>query len=91
VSNGPLRVDVEHHRISELIIAHYDRLAEAYWDGTREHDVYWKSQQRRQQIDGYRGALAVPRRFWLLTRKCLNGGSLRCSKSSGIGGAADEK
>jgi SAM-dependent methyltransferase len=27
------------HRFSELTIAHYDRLAEAYWDGTREHDV----------------------------------------------------
>ncbi len=38
--NGPLRVDVEQsHRISEVTIAHYDRLAEAYWDGTRDHDV----------------------------------------------------
>jgi hypothetical protein len=26
-------------RISEVTIAHYDRLAEAYWDGTRDHDV----------------------------------------------------
>jgi hypothetical protein len=26
-------------RISEVTIAHYDRLAEAYWDGTRGHDV----------------------------------------------------
>src|SRR5215471_7899230 len=26
-------------RISELTIAHCDRLAEAYWDGTRDHDV----------------------------------------------------
>ena len=26
-------------RISELTIAHYDRSAEAYWDGTRDHDV----------------------------------------------------
>src|SRR6266446_2365755 len=25
--------------ISEVTIAHYDRLAEAYWDGTRDHDV----------------------------------------------------
>jgi SAM-dependent methyltransferase len=38
--NGPLRVDVEQsHRISEVTIAHYDRLAVAYWDGTRGHDV----------------------------------------------------
>jgi SAM-dependent methyltransferase len=26
-------------RISEVTIAHYDRFAEAYWDGTRRHDV----------------------------------------------------
>ena len=26
-------------RISEVTIAHYDRLAEAYWDRTRGHDV----------------------------------------------------
>ena len=26
-------------RISEGTIAHYDRLSEAYWDGTRDHDV----------------------------------------------------
>ena len=26
-------------RISEVTIAHYDQLAEGYWDGTRDHDV----------------------------------------------------
>src|SRR5271165_544292 len=26
-------------QISEVTIAHYNRLAEAYWDGTRDHDV----------------------------------------------------
>src|SRR5438105_15552683 len=26
-------------RISEVTTAHYDRLAKAYWDGTRDHDV----------------------------------------------------
>src|SRR5437899_9186237 len=26
-------------RISEVTIAHYDRLADGYWDGTRDHDV----------------------------------------------------
>jgi hypothetical protein len=62
--NGSHRVDVEQsHRISELTIAYYDRLAEAYWDGTRDHDIIWKSQQRRQHIGDSRGALAVPRRF----------------------------
>ena len=35
-----LRVDGEQsHRISEATIAHYDRLAEVYWEGTRDHDV----------------------------------------------------
>ena len=34
------RVDVEQsHRMSEVTIAYYDRMAEAYWDGTRDHDV----------------------------------------------------
>ena len=36
-SYGPLRVDVEQsHPISEMTIAHYDRMAEAYWEGTRD-------------------------------------------------------
>src|SRR5439155_10680754 len=26
-------------RMSEMTIAYYDRTAEAYWDGTRDHDV----------------------------------------------------
>jgi len=39
-SYGPLRVDVEQsHPISEMTIAHYDWMAEAYWEGTRDHDV----------------------------------------------------
>src|SRR6516164_5756733 len=39
-SYGSFRVDVEQsHRVSEVTIAYYDRMAEAYWDGTRDHDV----------------------------------------------------
>jgi SAM-dependent methyltransferase len=39
-SYGSLRVDVERsRRMSEMTIAYYDRMAEAYWDGTRDHDV----------------------------------------------------
>ena len=35
------RYDAEQlRRISEVTIAHYDRLAEAYWHGTRDHDVH---------------------------------------------------
>ena len=36
----PLRVEVKQsRRVSEMTIAHYDRMAEAYWEGTRDHDV----------------------------------------------------
>jgi hypothetical protein len=39
-SYGSPRVDVEQsRRMSETTIAYYDRMAEAYWDGTRDHDV----------------------------------------------------
>src|SRR6266478_5303433 len=36
----PLRVEVKQsRRVSEMTIAHYDRMAEVYWEGTRDHDV----------------------------------------------------
>jgi hypothetical protein len=39
-SYGSLRLDVEQsRRMSEMTIAYYDRMAETYWDGTRDHDV----------------------------------------------------
>src|SRR5437764_10627579 len=48
-----LRIDVEQlHRISEVTIAHYDQLAEAYWDGTRDHDV---SQNYTALLDAIEG------------------------------------
>src|SRR5215471_8327164 len=40
-------------RISELTIAHYDRLAEAYWDGTRDHDVSQNYAALLDAIEGY--------------------------------------
>jgi len=49
----PRRADVEQlHRISELTIAHYDRSAKAYWDGTRDHDV---SQNYKSLLDAIEG------------------------------------
>ncbi len=49
----PHRVDVAQlHRISEVTIAHYDRSAEAYWNGTRDHDV---SQNYRSFLDAIEG------------------------------------
>ncbi len=36
----PIRIEAEQlHHISEVTIAHYDRLAEGFWDGTQNHDV----------------------------------------------------
>ena len=40
-------------RISEVTIAHYDRLAEAYWDATRDHDVNQNYAALLDAIEGY--------------------------------------
>ena len=50
---GPFQVDVDRlHRISGVTIAHYDRLAEEFRDGTRDHDV---SQNRSALLDAIEG------------------------------------
>src|SRR5467141_3232001 len=46
--------------ISEVTIAHYDRLAEAYWDGTRDHDV---NQNYAALLDAIEGDPPIP--FWI--------------------------
>jgi hypothetical protein len=52
---GASRVDVEQlRRISKATIAHYDQLAESFWDGTRDHDV---SQNRSALLDAIEGDL----------------------------------
>ena len=52
-SKMELRIDVEQlHRISEVTLAHYDQFAEAYWDGTRDHDV---SQNYTELLDAIEG------------------------------------
>jgi SAM-dependent methyltransferase len=49
----PLRIDAEQlRRISERTIVHYDRSAEEYWDGTRDHDV---SQNYAALLDAIEG------------------------------------
>ena len=49
----PLQADAAQlHRMSEVTIAHYDRSAEAYWDGTRDHDV---SQNHGSLLDAIEG------------------------------------
>jgi SAM-dependent methyltransferase len=48
-----VRVDGEQlRRISEVTIANYDQLAEAFWDGTRDHDV---SQNYTALLDAIEG------------------------------------
>ncbi len=39
-------------RISEMTIGHYDRAAEDYWDGTRNHDVSQNYEALLQAIEG---------------------------------------
>ena len=51
--NSPLRVNAQQlRRISELTIVHYDRSAEEYWEGTRDHDV---SQNYAALLDAIEG------------------------------------
>ena len=52
---GPFRVDVDRlHRISGVTIAHYDRLAEEFRDGTRDHDVSQNCSALLDAIEGDR-------------------------------------
>ncbi|MCH8113731.1 MAG: hypothetical protein IH905_17565, partial [Proteobacteria bacterium] len=52
-NEGRIGLDVEQLRqISEMTIGHYDRTAEAYWTGTRDHDV---SQNRAALLDAIEG------------------------------------
>ncbi len=39
-------------RISEITIGHYDRVAEDYWDGTRNHDVSQNYEALLEAIEG---------------------------------------
>jgi len=50
----PLQADAAQlHRMSEVTIAHYDRSAEAYWNGTRDHDVSQNYRSLSDAIEGY--------------------------------------
>ncbi len=39
-------------RFSEITIGHYDRVAEDYWDGTRNHDVSQNYEALLEAIEG---------------------------------------
>ena len=76
-SSESFRVDVEQsHPISEMTIAHYDRMAEAYWDGTREHDV---SQNYTALLDAIEGDPP----YSILDLGCGPGRDLRYFRSLG--------
>jgi len=71
------RYDAEHlRRISELTIAHYDRSAEAYWDGTRDHDVH-------QNYAALLGAMEGDSPYSILDLGCGPGRDLRYFRSLG--------
>ena len=62
-SYGSLRLDVEQsRRMSEMTIAYYDRMAEAYWDGTRDHDV---SQNYASLLMRLRTIRPIPFLIWV--------------------------
>jgi len=63
-------------RISELTIAHYDRSAEAYWDGTRDHDV---NQNYAALLDAIEGDPP----YFILDLGCGPGRDLRYFRSLG--------
>ena len=74
---GPFRIDAEQlRRISEVTIAHYDRLAEAYSNGTRDHDV---SQNYTALLDAIEGDPP----YCILDLGCGPGRDLRHFRSLG--------
>src|SRR5215813_14086080 len=68
-------------RISEVTTAHYDRLAEAYWDGTRDHDVTQNTRRSWMRLR------AIPP-YSILDLGCGPGRDLRYFRSLGhdVGG-----
>ena len=62
--------------ISSRTLAHYDRQAEAFWQGTRDHDV-------RQNIDALLQAITSPPPFELLDFGCGPGRDLVALRALG--------
>ncbi len=74
---GPPRVDVALLRhFSEETIAHYDRSAGEYWDGTRDHDV-------SQNYTAFLGAIEGDHPFSILDLGCGPGRDLQHFRSLG--------
>jgi SAM-dependent methyltransferase len=71
----PIRIEQLHH-ISEVTIAHYDRLAKGFWDGTQDHDV---SQNYAALLD----TIESDPPYSILDLGCGPGRDLRCFRSLG--------
>ena len=52
-------------RITDVTIGHYDRMADDYWAGTRDHDV---SQNRTALIDAIEGSRHIRSSIWAAGR-----------------------
>lgn len=61
--------DEDLNQITTRTLAHYDQRAQAYWEGTRDHDV-------SQNIDAFLGAITVAPPFDLLDVGCGPGRDL---------------
>ncbi len=64
------------HRLAETTIAHYDRNADAFWSGTRDHDV-------RQNYDALFGAIVTAPPWSILDFGCGPGRDLANFRSLG--------
>ncbi len=74
---GSPRLDAAQLRhISEVTIAHYDRSAEDYWDGTRDHDV-------SQNYTAFLSAIEGDHPFSILDLGCGPGRDLQYFRSLG--------
>jgi len=73
----PLRGEAEEpHGASAATIAHYDRVAAAYWDGTRDHDV-------SQNYTALLSAIEADSPYSILDLGCGPGRDLRHFRSMG--------
>jgi len=66
----------ELHQIAARTLEHYGQHAQAFWEGTRDHDV-------RQNIDALLGHISAPPPFDLLDFGCGPGRDLRTFKALG--------
>ena len=72
-----LGVNVEQpRRMSEMTTAYYDRMAEAFWDGTRDHDV-------SQNYAAFLDAMETEPPYSILDLGCGPGRDLRHFRSLG--------